>query len=76
MKVVTDFEAKLLIWGNALREYDEADAVCRRHPGGWPDRSNCRDVRRLDAAGKRLDKLRGPMHTALDRYARYVSKQS
>ncbi len=65
-KVYENFELKLMAWGQALRDYDQAHKAMRA--SGWGKR----ECDRLDAIGRRLDKLRGPMHTALDRLAKEV----
>jgi hypothetical protein len=62
-KVCENFEAKLIEYAAALREYNalHAEFHKRQYPSNVGNR--------LIAAGKRLDRLRGPMHTALDRLA-------
>jgi hypothetical protein len=68
-KVCENFESKLVEWAEALREYDQAYAVFNTE---WPKSREKQVMGRLTAAAKRLDKLRGPMHTALDRLAKEV----
>ena len=68
-KVCENFELKLVEWAEALREYDQAYAVFNTE---WPKSWEKQVMGRLTAAAKRLDKLRGPMHTALDRLAKEV----
>jgi hypothetical protein len=65
-KVCENFELKLVEWAAALRDYDAAHKAMRA--SGWAQR----ECDRLDAIGRRLDRLRGPMHTALDRLAKEV----
>lgn len=72
-KVIATFEEKVLAYGKALIEYDEADKACRAHPDGWPIASDPRAIR-VEAAVAVIDKLRGPMHTALGHYARFLAK--
>ena len=62
-KVCENFEVKLIEYAAALREYNALHAEFHRRQ--YP--SNIGN--RLTAASKRLDRLRGPMHTALDRLA-------
>lgn len=63
-KVYTDFDAKLMIYGKAIQDYDRAYAAWK--DAGFPEGRLSREV---DSAGKWLDKLRGPMDTALRKLA-------
>ncbi len=65
MKTVVDFQTKLVEYGLALREYNAARAV-------YLKTLKVADEKRVDLAAKELDRLRGPMHTALDRLAQQV----
>ena len=68
-KVYTDFDAKLHTYGQALREYDLAMAAWK--DAGYPKGRLERDV---DNASKWLDRLRGPMDTALRKLAVTVAE--
>ena len=69
-RIQKNYDEKLAAYGAALVELDEADAACRAAEGGWPSRANDKRIKRLERASKALDKLRGPMETALGHYAR------
>jgi len=64
-KVCENFEAKLIEYGVAVKEYDAAHDAFRKN-------RSVLNERRVDAAGRQLDRLRGPMYTALGRLARAV----
>lgn len=72
-KVIAVFEERMLEWGAALIEHKAAERACRAVHGGWPD-TKSPEFQRALAAEKKLDELRGPMHTALNRAAEYRAK--
>jgi len=62
-----DFYTKLKAWGNALAESDRIDKLARSGPDGWNQK--------ISDTAPNLDKLRGPMYTALNRFAIQYSKR-
>ena len=62
-KACESFEVKLVEWAAALRECEDARKRFLDSAYGK------REEMLLDAASRRLDKLRGPMETALNRLA-------
>jgi hypothetical protein len=62
-KVCENFESKLIEYAAVLRDREQAEALYRASGYG------AQEERRLNEVCRRLDKLRGPMHTALDRLA-------
>ena len=65
-RVCEKFELKLVEYATALKEYNDAHALFQKD---WPRSQERLVMKRLVKAGKDLDRLRGPMHTALDRLA-------
>ena len=68
MKTAIDFETKLVIYGALLREYHEVQALCEAD--FWKDKKLSA---RLDAIAAKLDKVYGPMITAMNRLAKEMA---
>lgn len=63
-KVEATFHTKAAEYGKLIRKYDAALVAART--AGWTPASE----RKLAAIGKEMDKLRGPLHAALEKFAR------
>ena len=66
-RIESDFHEKLKAWGEALLESERIDKLARAGEDGWDEE--------IAEKAPNLDKLRGPMHTALNRYAKQIAKK-
>jgi len=65
-KTAENFESKLVEWGLLLCAYETAMTEAKLK--NW-SKANERELERI---GKQMDKLRGPLMTALNKYAKEI----